>query len=93
MKGTAPGMSSEERILTTIACHSAVKLGDKLSYEEMRALMPRLQEGQEGLTQTGYPASTRGWIVRRGEVQRLYLPARRYAEGDAATMRVRFRRD
>jgi DNA mismatch repair ATPase MutL len=56
MKGTAPGMSSEERILTTIACHSAVKLGDKLSYEEMWALMPRLQEGQEGLTQTGYPA-------------------------------------
>ena len=39
MKGTAPGMSREERILATIACHSAVKLGDKLSYEEMKALI------------------------------------------------------
>jgi DNA mismatch repair protein MutL len=39
MKGTAPGMSREERILATIACHSAVKLGDKLSYEEMEALI------------------------------------------------------
>jgi DNA mismatch repair protein MutL len=39
MRGTAPGMSREERILATIACHSAVKLGDKLSYEEMRALI------------------------------------------------------
>jgi hypothetical protein len=28
MKGTAPGMSREEKILATIACHSAVKLGD-----------------------------------------------------------------
>ena len=39
MKGTAPGMSREERILATIACHSAVKLGDTLSYEEMKALI------------------------------------------------------
>ncbi len=39
MKGTASGMSREERILATIACHSAVKLGDKLSYEEMKALI------------------------------------------------------
>jgi DNA mismatch repair protein MutL len=39
MKDTAPGMSREERILATIACHSAVKLGDKLSYEEMKALI------------------------------------------------------
>src|SRR5215210_4920014 len=39
MTGTAPGMSREERILATIACHSAVKLGDKLSYEEMKALI------------------------------------------------------
>jgi DNA mismatch repair protein MutL len=39
MKGTAPGMSREERILGTIACHSAVKLGDKLSYKEMEALI------------------------------------------------------
>jgi DNA mismatch repair protein MutL len=39
MRGTAPGMSREQRILATIACHSAVKLGDKLSYEEMEALI------------------------------------------------------
>jgi DNA mismatch repair protein MutL len=39
MKGTAPGMSREERILATIACHSAVKLGDKLSHEEMEMLI------------------------------------------------------
>src|SRR5215211_5520419 len=38
MRGTAPGMSREEKILATIACHSAVKLGDKLSHEEMEAL-------------------------------------------------------
>jgi DNA mismatch repair protein MutL len=39
MKGTAPGMSREERILATIACHLAVRLGDKLSHEEMEALI------------------------------------------------------
>jgi DNA mismatch repair protein MutL len=39
MKGTAPGMSREERILATIACHSAVKLGDRLSQPEMEALI------------------------------------------------------
>ena len=39
MRGTAPGMSREERILATIACHSAVKLGDKLSHKEMEALI------------------------------------------------------
>ena len=39
MRGTAPGMSREERILATIACHSAVKLGDRLSQEEMEALI------------------------------------------------------
>jgi len=39
VRGTAPGMSREERILATIACHSAVKLGDKLSSEEMEALI------------------------------------------------------
>jgi DNA mismatch repair protein MutL len=39
MKGTAPGMSREERILATIACHSAVKLGDKLSHDEMETLI------------------------------------------------------
>jgi DNA mismatch repair protein MutL len=39
MKGTALGMSREERLLATIACHSAVKLGDRLSYPEMEALI------------------------------------------------------
>ena len=39
MKGTAPGMRREERILATIACHSAVKLGDRFSHEEMGALI------------------------------------------------------
>ena len=39
MKGTAAGMSREERILATIACHSAVKLGDKLSHHEMEGLI------------------------------------------------------
>ena len=33
MKGTAPGMSREQRILATIACNSALKLGDRLSHE------------------------------------------------------------
>ena len=50
MRGTAPGMSREERILATIACHSAVKLGDKLSREEMEALI------KEWLT-SRYPAT------------------------------------
>ena len=39
MKGAALGISREERILATIACHSAVKLGDKLSHIEMEALI------------------------------------------------------
>ena len=34
-----PGMSREQRILATIACHSAVKLGDRLSHQEMEALI------------------------------------------------------
>jgi DNA mismatch repair protein MutL len=50
MKGTAHGMIREKRILATIACHSAVKLGDKLSYEEMKALI------KEWLT-SRYPAT------------------------------------
>jgi DNA mismatch repair protein MutL len=50
MKGTAPGMSREERILATIACHSAVKLGDRLSHEEMKMLI------KEWLT-SRYPAT------------------------------------
>ncbi|MDQ4043641.1 MAG: DNA mismatch repair endonuclease MutL [Actinomycetota bacterium] len=38
-KGTGPGRRREDHILATIACHSAVKLGDKLSKEEMEALI------------------------------------------------------
>ena len=36
---TIEGDSSEERILATIACHSAVKLGDKLPHPEMEGLI------------------------------------------------------
>ena len=38
-KGTGPGRRREDHILATIACHSAVKLGDKLSKEEMEELI------------------------------------------------------
>ncbi len=38
-KGTTLGVSRKEMNLATIACHSAVKLGDKLSCEEMEALI------------------------------------------------------
>ena len=38
-KGTGPGRRREDHILATIACHSAVKLGDKLSQPEMEALI------------------------------------------------------
>ena len=38
-KGTGPGRRREDHILATIACHSAVKLGDRLSQPEMEALM------------------------------------------------------
>jgi DNA mismatch repair protein MutL len=37
--GTEAGMTREERILATIACHSAVKLGDRLSRSEMEKLV------------------------------------------------------
>lgn len=37
--GTSPGREREERILATIACHSAVKMGDRLSQEEMERLV------------------------------------------------------
>ena len=37
--GTDPGHNREDRILATIACHSAVKMGDKLSQPEMEALI------------------------------------------------------
>ena len=38
-RGTEPGRRREEHILATIACHSSVKLGDKLSYPEMEELI------------------------------------------------------
>ena len=38
-KGTGPGRRREDHILATIACHSAVKLGDKLSQPEMEVLV------------------------------------------------------
>jgi DNA mismatch repair protein MutL len=37
--GTDPGHNREDRILATIACHSAVKMGDRLSQPEMEALI------------------------------------------------------
>jgi DNA mismatch repair protein MutL len=39
IKGTDPGHSREDRILATIACHSAVKMGDKLFQPEMERLV------------------------------------------------------
>ena len=39
VSGTEPGHRREDRILATIACHSAVKLGDRMSQPEMEALI------------------------------------------------------
>ncbi len=39
VSGTGPGHRREDRILATIACHSAVKMGDRLSQPEMEALI------------------------------------------------------
>jgi len=39
IEGTSSGMGREEHILATIACHSAVKLGDRLAHAEMEALI------------------------------------------------------
>jgi DNA mismatch repair protein MutL len=39
ISGTEPGHRREDQILATIACHSAVKMGDKLSQPEMEALI------------------------------------------------------
>ena len=39
IKGSDPGHRREDRILATIACHSAVKMGDKLSQPEMEKLV------------------------------------------------------
>jgi DNA mismatch repair protein MutL len=39
IKGSDPGHSREDRILATIACHSAVKMGDRLSQPEMEKLV------------------------------------------------------
>lgn len=37
--GAEPGRRREDHILATIACHSAVKMGDRLSHEEMERLV------------------------------------------------------
>lgn len=39
ISGTEPGHRREDRILATIACHSAVKMGDRLSLREMESLI------------------------------------------------------
>ena len=39
VSGTGPGHQREDRILATIACHSAVKMGDKMSQPEMESLV------------------------------------------------------
>lgn len=39
LSGTGPGRKREDHILATIACHSAVKLGDRLSHTEMQELI------------------------------------------------------
>ncbi len=39
ISGNEPGHRREDRILATIACHSAVKMGDRLSQPEMEALV------------------------------------------------------
>jgi DNA mismatch repair protein MutL len=39
IKGSDPGHRREDRILATIACHSAVKMGDRLSQAEMERLV------------------------------------------------------
>ncbi|MDP9456107.1 MAG: hypothetical protein CYG60_22580 [Actinobacteria bacterium] len=38
-RGSGPGRRREDHILATIACHSAVRLGDRLSQAEMEALI------------------------------------------------------
>ena len=39
ISGSGPGRRREDNILATIACHSAVKMGDRLSSEEMEKLI------------------------------------------------------
>lgn len=39
ISGSGPGRRREDNILATIACHSAVKMGDRLSREEMEKLL------------------------------------------------------
>ncbi len=39
VSGAGPGHQREDRILATIACHSAVKMGDKMSQPEMETLV------------------------------------------------------
>jgi len=43
-------MGREERILATIACHSAVKLGAKLSQEEIEVLIKEWLSSRYPLT-------------------------------------------
>ena len=38
-RGSTPGSGREDRILATIACHSSVRLGDRLSHAEMEELI------------------------------------------------------
>src|SRR5215204_3357374 len=64
MRGTAPGMSREERILATIACHSAVKLGDKLSHEEMKALIKEWLTSRYRQRVLTDARSATGWSTR-----------------------------
>ncbi|MBX6762843.1 MAG: DNA mismatch repair endonuclease MutL [Rubrobacteraceae bacterium] len=39
ISGTEPGHRREDRILATMACHAAVRLGDRLSQREMESLI------------------------------------------------------
>jgi len=39
ISGTGPGHQREDQILATIACHSSVRMGDKLSQPEMETLI------------------------------------------------------
>ncbi|MGB3632436.1 MAG: DNA mismatch repair endonuclease MutL [Rubrobacteraceae bacterium] len=39
VSGTGPGHQREDRILATIACHSSVRMGEKMSQPEMEALV------------------------------------------------------
>ena len=38
-----PGLSARERVWASLACHSVVRAGDRLEYDEMAALIARLE--------------------------------------------------